>query len=139
MATERQALNLQNGKGTAQRVTERVMPAALPGADQGAVSLPRKLTPVQKSGGDLPLEFLFDVPVTLVFEVGRTDITIKQLLELNKGSVLELRNVSVDVIDIRINDKIMAYGETIALQQRYGIRFGELEEFTGVEDLDNVG
>lgn len=137
MATERQAL--QNGKVAGQRgVTERVMPAALPAGDQNAANVPRKLTPVLSRGGDLPLEFLFDVPVTLVFEVGRIDITIKQLLELNKGSVLELRNVSVDVIDIRINDKIMAYGETIALQQRYGIRFGELEEFTGVEDLENV-
>lgn len=139
MATERQALNVQNGKNAATRVTERVMPAALPGTDQPSAALQRRLTPVQRSTGELPLEFLFDVPVTLVFEVGRTDITIKQLLELNKGSVLELRNVSVDVIDIRINDKIMAYGETIALQQRYGIRFGELEEFTGVEDLENVG
>lgn len=137
MATERQAI--QNSRASARGATERVMPQTLPGADQQASNMPRRLTPVQTRGGDLPLEFLFDVPVTLVFEVGRIDITIKQLLELNKGSVLELRNVLVDVIDIRINDKIMAYGETIALQQRYGIRFGELEEFTGVEDLENVG
>lgn len=115
---------------------ERVMPLTFNGAEK---SLNRQMKPAMlaKEGMPLPLEFMFDVPITLVFEVGRIEITIKQLLELSKGSYLELRSVSVDLIDIRINDKLMAYGETLALQQRYGIRFNELEEFTSVEDLEN--
>lgn len=80
------------------------------------------------------LEHFLEVPVTLIFEVGRTEITIGQLLELDKGSLVDLRQVSVDIIDIRANDRIIAFGETIALKKRYGIRFGELETVFGLED-----
>lgn len=84
----------------------------------------------------LPFEVMLDVPFTLVFEVGRTQITIKQLMELREGSHIELRHISVDSIDIRINDKIIAHGDAIALQQRYGIRFGEVVTFSRAE-LEN--
>jgi flagellar motor switch protein FliN/FliY len=80
------------------------------------------------------LEHFIDVPMTLVFEVGRTEITIGQLLELDKGSFVDLRQVSVDIIDIRANERVIAFGETIALKKRYGIRFGELETVFGLED-----
>jgi flagellar motor switch protein FliN/FliY len=85
----------------------------------------------------LSLDMMLDVPVTLVFEVGRTSISIKQLMEMNKGSFVELRNVSVDTIDIRINNKIISYGEAIALKSRYGIRFGELETMSGQEAISD--
>lgn len=80
------------------------------------------------------LEHFIDVPMTLIFEVARTEITIGQLLELDKGSFVDLRQVAVDIIDIRANDRIIAFGETIALKKRYGIRFGELETVFGLED-----
>jgi hypothetical protein len=48
-----------------------------------------------------------------------------------------LRQVSVDVIDVRINDRLFAFGEAIALQQYYGIRFGEHEIIPGVDDVEN--
>jgi flagellar motor switch protein FliN/FliY len=80
------------------------------------------------------LEHFIDVPITLIFEVGRTEITIGQLLEMDKGSFVDLRQVSVDIIDIRANDRIIAFGESIALKKRYGIRFGELETVFGLED-----
>ncbi|HTQ99130.1 MAG TPA: FliM/FliN family flagellar motor switch protein [Candidatus Acidoferrum sp.] len=118
---------------------ERIMPAALNGGEK-PVGRSLRTSILPKDGSSmLPLEYMFDVPVEMVFEVGRIEITIKQLLEMDKGAYLELRNVPVDVIDIRINDKVLARGETIALHQRYGIRFNELEEFNSVEDLENGG
>jgi flagellar motor switch protein FliN/FliY len=80
------------------------------------------------------LEHFLEVPITLVFEVGRTEITIGQLLDMDKGTFIDLRQVSVDIIDIRANDRIIAFGESIALKKRYGIRFGELETVFGLED-----
>jgi flagellar motor switch protein FliN/FliY len=80
------------------------------------------------------LEHFIDVPITLIFEVGRTEITIGQLLEMDKGSFVDLRQVSVDIIDIRANNRIIAFGESIALKKRYGIRFGELETVFGLEE-----
>src|SRR5690606_20373306 len=101
----------------------------------GAVATRRPNTPLS-AGGVLPYTAMLDVPMQLIFEVGRTTITIKQLMELNKGSFVELRQVSVDTIDIRINDQLYAFGETIALQTRYGIRFVELEIRSGVDDAE---
>ena len=73
------------------------------------------------------IESMGDVPVTLTFEVGRTTITIKQLMELCRGSFIELRHVSVDTIDVRVSGQVIAMAEAIGLQQWYGIRMGEIE------------
>lgn len=73
------------------------------------------------------IESMGDVPMILTFEVGRTTITIKQLMELNKGSFVPLRNVSVDTIDVCVSGQIIALAEVIGLQQWYGIRMGEVE------------
>lgn len=90
--------------------------------------------PVPLPANGYGLEHFIDVPITLIFEVGRTEITIGQLLEMDKGSFIDLRQVSVDIIDIRANERVIAFGETIALKKRYGIRFGELETIFGLED-----
>lgn len=94
------------------------------------------MTPVQPpSRGKRPLATLFDIPITLVFEVGRVDISIRELMELKQGSMIDLRHVSVDSIDIRINNNIIGYGEAIGLASVYGIRFGELELFSQFDDI----
>jgi flagellar motor switch protein FliN/FliY len=75
----------------------------------------------------LTIESMGDVPVTLIFEVGRSNITIKQLMELKAGSFVEMRNIMVDIIDVRVCDRTVAHAEAIALQQWYGMRMGEVE------------
>lgn len=121
-----------------------------PGAAQAAM---RDLQPVTmdslqvaRSGTNMPatinrevppIEIMNDVPLTLVFEVGRVSITIKQLMELCEGSFVELRHVSVDTIDVWISGQLIAVGEAIALQQFYGVRMGEVEIPPGL-DLENL-
>lgn len=121
-----------NGNGS----KEQVLPLSFGSITGGAVATRKPITPLS-AGGVLPFNAMLDVPMQLVFEVGRTTITIKQLMELNTGSFVELRQVSVDTIDIRVNDRLFGYGETIALQTRYGIRFGELEIRAGVDDAED--
>jgi flagellar motor switch protein FliN len=116
---------------------ERVMPMTFSGTEK-SVGKVVKPTLLSREGGNIPLEYMFDVPVTLVFEVGRVDITIRQLMEMNKGSYIELHNVLVDIIDIRVDDKVLAYGETVTLQGRYAIRFNELAALSSVEELENA-
>lgn len=103
-----------------------VMPLPLANIEGGALA-------TSPAGDALPLDAMFDVPVTLVFEVCRIAIDIRQLLELNVGSHLELRQVLVDVIDIRLDDRVIASGETIAIKHHYGVRWGALEAFLGKE------
>ncbi len=77
---------------------------------------------------------MLDVPVTLVMEVGRTPISVEQLMELVEGSIVDLRKVSVDSIEVRMNEQIIAQGEAIAMQQRYGIRITALEKMPSADE-----
>ena len=113
---------------------DQVLPMALTNLDNLPVI---KTAPVEVGKYiQRPLEVMLDVPITVVFEVGRAEITIKELMELKQGSMIDIGKVAVDSIDIRINDSIIAYGETIALQQRYGVRFADLEMLCELDDLD---
>lgn len=85
----------------------------------------------------LTIESMGEVPITLTFEVGRTVITIKQLMELCKGSFIPLRHVTVDSIDVRVSGRVIAVAEAIGLQQWYGIRMGEVEIPPGM-DLEQL-
>jgi len=116
--------------GEPQVGSDSVLPMSLNSLDHVVQS---KAVAPRRIGAALPFEMMLDVPITLVFEVGRTDITIKQLMELCEGSYIELRHISVDSIDVRINENIIAEGETIALQQRYGVRFGEVAMLSNSE------
>ena len=64
----------------------------------------------------------------LTVEVGRTQITIRDLLRLNEGSVVELERLAGDPLDILVNNTKIAKGEVVMIGERFGIRFGEIVE-----------
>jgi flagellar motor switch protein FliN len=64
----------------------------------------------------------------MTVEVGRTEITIRDLLRLNEGSVIELDRLAGDPLDIRVNGTMIAKGEVVMVGERFGIRFGEIVE-----------
>jgi flagellar motor switch protein FliN/FliY len=99
--------------------------SSVPFADFGAISNAKALVPALAST-ELTLNSMLDVPISLVFEVGRTKISIAHLMELREGSFSDLRNVSIDVIDVLVDEKIVAEAEAISLQQRYGVRISEI-------------
>lgn len=72
------------------------------------------------------LEMIMDIPVKLKVELGRTRITIKQLLELTQGSVVELDGLAGDPMDILINGYLIAQGEVVVVDDKYGIRITEI-------------
>ena len=67
-----------------------------------------------------------DIPVKLNVDLGRTRITIKQLLELTQGSVVELDGLAGDPMDILINGYLVAQGEVVVVDNKYGIRIIEI-------------
>ena len=83
---------------------------------------PRDLTPI----GVPNLGLLSDIPVTVVFEVGNQKISLPQLMELARGSIVPLPNIYVDSIDVKVSGTTIAKAETINLKQRYGVRLSEL-------------
>ncbi|MNN91672.1 Flagellar motor switch protein FliN [compost metagenome] len=79
------------------------------------------------SGGSMrDLEMIMDIPVKLTVELGRTRITIKQLLELAQGSVIELEGLAGEPMDILINGYLIAQGEVVVVDDKYGIRITEI-------------
>ncbi len=67
-------------------------------------------------------EMLQNVPVTLSIEVGRATIKIKDLLRLTQGSVVELDRMAGEPLDLLINNTVVAQGEIVLVNDRYGIR-----------------
>ena len=72
------------------------------------------------------LKILENIEVTLSIEVGRTDMTIRDLLRLNEGSVVELDRLAGEPLDIYVNGAIIARGEVVKVGERYGIRFTDV-------------
>lgn len=123
--------------GTQQYQGDSAGPEIMPMNFSAIENLPETIKapmPQIRSGEKRPLSSLYNVPFTLVFEVGRIDISIGELMGLKKGVVMNLKHVSVDSIDIRVSGMTLGYGEIIALQTTYGIRFRELDL---ISQLDN--
>ena len=72
------------------------------------------------------LKVLENIDVVLTVEVGRTEITIRDLLRLNEGSVVELDRLAGDPLDILVNNTKIAKGEVVMVGERFGVRFTEI-------------
>jgi flagellar motor switch protein FliN/FliY len=78
------------------------------------------------SGKDVNLDVILDVPVTLSMEVGRTRIPIRNLLQLNQGSVVELERAAGEPLDVYINGTLIAHGEVVVVNEKFGIRLTDV-------------
>ncbi len=87
-----------------------------------------------QTGGERPseanrevnLEFILDVPVTLSMEVGRTRVPIRNLLQLNQGSVVELDREAGEPLDVYVNGTLIAHGEVVVVNEKFGIRLTDV-------------
>ena len=75
---------------------------------------------------DLNLDVILDVPVALSLEVGRTRMPIRNLLQLNRGSVVELERGAGDPLDVYVNGTLIAHGEVVVINDRFGVRLTDV-------------
>jgi flagellar motor switch protein FliN len=75
---------------------------------------------------DLNLDVILDVPVTLSLEVGRARIPIRNLLQLNQGSVVELERGAGEPLDLYVNGTLIAQGEVVVVNDRFGVRLTDV-------------
>jgi len=80
----------------------------------------------ESSNEDLNLDVILDVPVTLSMEIGRTQINIRNLLQLNQGSVVELDRFAGEPLDILVNGTLIAHGEVVVINDKFGIRITDV-------------
>lgn len=98
---------------------------AATGVSDNAVELD-ELTDEGQPVADPKLDVILDIPVTLSMEVGQTDIPISNLLQLNQGSVIELDRVAGEPLDVMVNGTLIAHGEVVVVNDRYGIRLTDV-------------
>ena len=72
------------------------------------------------------LDVVLDIPVKISMEVGATPITIRNLLQLNQGSVIELDRLAGEPLDVLINGTLIAHGEVVMVNEKFGIRLTDV-------------
>jgi flagellar motor switch protein FliN/FliY len=76
----------------------------------------------QAAEGQIQVDVLQNIPVTLSIEVGRASIKIRDLMRLSQGSVVELDRMAGEPLDLLVNNTVVAQGEVVLINERYGIR-----------------
>jgi flagellar motor switch protein FliN/FliY len=72
------------------------------------------------------LDVILDIPVTISMEVGATSISIRNLLQLNQGSVIELDRLAGEPLDVLVNGTLIAHGEVVVVNEKFGIRMTDV-------------
>ncbi len=72
------------------------------------------------------LDVILDIPVTISMEIGRTMISIRNLLQLNQGSVVELNRLAGEPMDVLVNGCLVAHGEVVVVNEKFGIRLTDV-------------
>ncbi|MEW8626173.1 MAG: flagellar motor switch protein FliN [Candidatus Thiodiazotropha sp.] len=106
--------------------------AALEGQAEGEQSTATEtasfdeLTDESVSAGSVNMDAILDVPVTISMEIGRTKINIRNLLQLNQGSVVELDRLAGEPMDVLVNGTLIAQGEVVVVNEKFGLRLTDI-------------
>ncbi|MGL4249920.1 MAG: flagellar motor switch protein FliN [Aeromonas sp.] len=113
---------------------EDLMADAWAAALEEQVVAEAKPAPLEELTDDAPisaeerrkLDTILDIPVTISMEVGRSHISIRNLLQLNQGSVVELDRVAGEPLDVLVNGTLIAHGEVVVVNDKFGIRLTDV-------------
>lgn len=98
-------------------------PAAPPAGPAGA-SAPQE---AKKEADEIHnLDFILDIPLRVSVELGRTKIMVRDLLQLGQGSVVELAKYAGEPLELLVNEKLIARGEVVVVNEKFGIRLTDI-------------
>lgn len=78
------------------------------------------------SGGTNNLDLILDIPLKVTVELGRTKMVVSELLNLGQGSVIELNKLAGEPMEILVNDKLVARGEAVVVNEKFGVRLTDI-------------
>lgn len=87
---------------------------------------PLTVNSVRAGGEANNIDLLMDVPLRISVELGRTRLSVRQVLDLQSGAVVELDRMAGDPVDVLVNDRLMARGEVVVVDDRFGVRLTEI-------------
>ena len=103
-----------------------VEPAAEPAAAASAPAFEQFGGGEQRSGTPQGFDMILDIPVRITVELGRTKISIRNLLQLAHGSVVELDGLAGEPMDVLVNGTLIAQGEVVVVNDKFGIRLTDI-------------
>jgi len=101
--------------------------------DRGAVEVPADES---RPSGPAGMDFILDIPLEITVELGRTRMVVNDLLKLGQGSVVELSKMAGETLDILANRRLIAKGEVVVVNDKYGVRLTEV--ISPVERLEKL-
>lgn len=114
--------NVENPKGEQPAMTEHNEQQPTIGKAQFA-----NLTPTSSDSEQTTnLDMLLDIPLQVTVELGRTRKTVKEVLEISQGSIIELDKLAGEPVDILVNQKLIAVGEVVVIDEQFGIRVTDI-------------
>lgn len=72
------------------------------------------------------MELILDIPVSVTVEIGRTKMTIRNLLQLNQGGIVSLDRLAGDPLDVLVNGTLVAHGEVVVVNDKFGVRLTDI-------------
>lgn len=72
------------------------------------------------------MELILDIPVSVTVEIGRTKMTIRNLLQLNQGGIVALDRLAGDPLDVLVNGTLVAHGEVVVVNDKFGVRLTDI-------------
>lgn len=106
-------------------VTPGAAKTAAPAAERAPLDEFEASAPKPRPGSP-DMDVILDIPVRISMEVGNTDITIRNLLQLNQGSVIELDRLAGEPLDVLVNGTLIAHGEVVVVNEKFGIRMTDV-------------
>ncbi len=76
----------------------------------------------ERSGKERNLDLILDIPLKVTVELGRTKMLVSELLNLGQGSVIELSKLAGEPMEVLVNDKLVARGEAVVVNEKFGVR-----------------
>lgn len=104
--------------------TETPVPSASAAPPQSASSEAPQTVLIDSR--DPPVQRLLDVPIDVQIELGQTELSIRRILEIGPGSIIELDRMAGEPVDLVVNDKVIARGEVVVIEENFGIRVTQL-------------
>ncbi len=91
----------------------------------------------QENAETQDLEFILDIPLELSVELGRRKMLVNDLLQLGQGSIVELNKLAGEPLEIFINNKLVARGEVVVVNEKFGVRLTDI--ITPMERISTLG
>lgn len=123
--TELEAMVAQGGAAAPQG--DAPPPAGGASAPAGAPSAPAGGLPRSSANAGIQsLDFILDIPLRVTVELGRSRLAIRELLQLGQGSVVELTKFAGEPLEVLVNDRLIARGEVVVVNEKFGIRLTDI-------------